>query len=415
MDAGKDTTPHAPQLSMDAEPDTSHDAVMHGMYGVYPMSREASGTSWQPDSTQMPAIHKMYGPWSWMFMGFANAVYDHQRGARGGKKFFSENMLMATAQRDFDCSTLAFRTMFSLEPGTIGRCGYPLLLQTGETGDGRTALIDRQHPHDLFMELAAVYTLILSSENSCFIYFGLPGEPAIGPPVFMHRFSGIYNPEAPIAHHWLDSTHITFGVATLGYIWKNLKLDGSIFTGREPDQHRWNFEKPRFDSYSIRLSYNPIADLAFQVSYAFIKSPEQLEPCVDIQRATASISYNKIWQENKWQTMLAWGHNKKRPGPGLNAVLLESTLEVNNRHIFFGRVEYVQKDELFLPQCKYAGKVFNVGKLNAGYIFEFPGFKDTQWGIGFSGSVPFLPTKLKPFYSGNPFSYMIFLRVELRQ
>src|SRR5581483_9098576 len=143
----------------------------------------------------------------------------------------------------------------SLDP-LMGKRGYPLLLQTGETADRRTPLIDRQHPHDLFMELAGTYSVPLSEKSSMFVYFGEPGEPALGPPAFMHRFSGEDNPEAPITHHWLDSTHVTFGVATLGYVWNQFKLETSAFRGREPDQFRYDIETPKLDSYSFRASWN---------------------------------------------------------------------------------------------------------------------------------------------------------------
>src|SRR5687768_2320289 len=135
--------------------------------------------------------------------------------------------------------------MVSLEPATIGKRGYPLIGQTGETADGKTHLIDRQHPHDLFMELAATYSRNISDTASVFLYVGLPGEPALGPPAFMHRTSGVDNPEAPITHHWLDSTHITFGVVTAGVVVNNWKLEASAFRGREPDQHRFDIEPPK--------------------------------------------------------------------------------------------------------------------------------------------------------------------------
>ncbi|MBS0653033.1 MAG: hypothetical protein JSR39_05830 [Verrucomicrobia bacterium] len=217
----------------------------------------------------------------------------------------AKNMFMLTAQKDFGSSTFALRSMISLEPAAIGCDGYPLLLQSGETCNGVTPLIDRQHPHDFLMELAAVYTIRFSSENSLFGYFGLPGEPALGPPAYIHRFSAFFNPEAPITHHWLDSTHIVFGVATVGFVYDWLKIDTSIFTGREPDQHRWGFDRPRFDSYSARISGNPTDNIAAQISYGYLKSPEQLEPNVNMHRTTASVSYNKAWQMNNWQITAA--------------------------------------------------------------------------------------------------------------
>ncbi|CAN5191944.1 hypothetical protein BH09DEP1_BH09DEP1_0730 [soil metagenome] len=389
--------------------------AMHGMYGNYPMGRDATGTSWMPGSTRMPGIHRMYHDWFVMIHGYAFAIYDHQGGPRGNRKFFSENMLMFTAQKETDRGIFAFRSMFDLEPGTIGPHGYPLLLQTGETANGITPLIDRQHPHDLFMELALVYTLMISDKSSFFIYFGIPGEPALGPPAFIHRFSAVFNPEAPITHHWLDSTHIQFGVATLGFVHDWLKIDGSIFTGREPDQHRWNFDRPRFDSYSIRLSANLTEDIAAQVSHAFLKSPEQLTPDVNTRRTTASLIYNKAWNNNNWQTTFAWGRNNNHPGRVLNGYMLESAVEINDQHIIFGRAEYVAKDELFLPPSPFAGQVFKVGKIDAGYIFEFNPIPNTQWGLGFVASASFVPREIKPVYGGTPLSYMVFLRAELKE
>lgn len=386
---------------------------MHGMYGTYPMERDATGTSWMPSSTKMPGIHRNPDNWLLMVHGFLMAIYDQQGGPKGGQKFFSENMFMATAQKDIGKGTFALRNMICFEPATIGCNGYPLLLQTGETCNGKTPLINRQHPHDFLMELAAVYTYRFTKENSLFVYFGYPGEPALGPPAYIHRFSAFFNPEAPITHHWLDSTHIEYGVGTIGYVHDWLKIDASIFTGREPDQHRWNFDSPRFDSYSGRISFNPTKNIAAQISSAFIKSPEQLEPNVNTWRTTASISYNKAWKKSNWQTTAAWGLNCNRPGHNLNGGLLESAVEIHRRHVIFGRAEYVSKDELFTPPSPKAHKVFNVGKVDLGYIFEFPFIPYTLWGIGLLGSASFVPSSIRSAYGGTPLSYMAFLRIDL--
>jgi hypothetical protein len=205
----------------------------------------------------------------------------------------------------------------------MGPNGYPLLFATGETANGRAPLIDRQHPHDLFMELSGSYSYKLSDTNSAFVYFGLPGEPALGPPAFMHRFSGMDIPEAPITHHWLDSTHITYGVFTAGYVWDKVKIEGSAFRGREPDQHRYDIETPGIDSVSSRLSWNPIPDLSAQVSWGYLKSPEQLQPNVNENRITASLIYNKPFDDNNWATTFAWGRKINRPGHTLDGFLLE--------------------------------------------------------------------------------------------
>ena len=392
-----------------------HSMQMPGMLGNYSMSRESSGTAWQPQSTPMEGKHFMSGDWMLMAHGFADFIYDSQGGDRGSDKLISTNMLMLMARRDLGSGALGLRGMFSLEPATIGKTGYPLLLQTGETADGREPLIDRQHPHDLFMELAATYSIPIRDHDSLFIYLGLPGEPALGPPTFMHRFSGMDNPQAPITHHWLDSTHITFGVATLGYIWNNkVKLEGSLFTGREPDQDRWDIETPKMDSQSIRLQINPTDDWSFQASYGHINSPEQLAPDMDVDRLTLSVTYNRPFgHNNNWQTTLAFGRNNNEPGHTLDAFLVESAVRLHNIHTFFTRFEHVAKDELFPDTSPQAGEIFHVSKLSVGYIYDFATYKGLKFGLGALGSLHFLPSDLDNVYSDDPASFMLFARIKI--
>lgn len=410
--------PPNPQSTMDhsANPDNQHDmSAMHGAYGPYTQAREASGTSWQPDSSPHEGIHQMHGDWSTMVHGFANLVYDHQGGPRGDSKTFSTSMLMLMAQRDLETGTLGLRGMFSLDP-LMGKSGYPELFQTGETANGTTHLTDRQHPHDLLMELAATYSVSLTRDSSAFAYVGLPGEPALGPAAFMHRFSGIDNPEAPISHHWLDSTHIIFGVTTVGYVYKNWKLEGSVFRGREPDQFRYNIDSGKLDSNSVRLTYNPTPNWSGQISYGHIKSPEALEPDVNVNRTTASMTANMPFDSNNWQTTLAWGRNAPSIGNASNAYLLESALSVRKSHTFFGRGEVVDKDELFAdtPASPLAGRSFKIGKLSAGYIYDFPANGHYKVGIGGLLSKYSVPSELASTYGSNPTSGMLFVRMKIQ-
>jgi hypothetical protein len=389
---------------------------MDGALGKYPMTRESSGTSWQPESTPMGGLHFMRGDWMFMVHGFADVVYDHQGGGRGADKTISPNMLMLMAQNQQGLNTFGVRTMLSLEPTTIGRSGYPLLLQTGETANGRDPLIDRQHPHDLFMELAATYSRTFDElgMTSAFVYVGYPGEPTLGPATFMHRFSGEDNPEAPITHHWLDSTHITWGVATAGVTFQNFKLEGSIFTGREPDEQRWCPDPPKFDSQSARLSFNPTSDWSLQISYGHINSPEQLEPDVGVDRLTASATHNlELSPTTNWQTMIAWGQNNNEPGHTLNGYLIETALRIADQHTIFARYENVAKDELFGEGESFAGKIFTVNKLSIGYIYDFARWHGARFGVGALGSIYFLPEDLQDFYGSLPTSYMLFARVKL--
>lgn len=398
---------------MDMSGEHEHSS-MTGMYGPYPMTREASGTSWQPDAAEHTGLHVMRGDWMFMLHGGANLAYDHQGGPRGDHKLFSDNMVMGMAQRTRGRATLGFRTMLSAEPATIGKSGYPLLLQTGETADGVTPLIDRQHPHDLFMELATSLS-VASGKNAVFLYAGLPGEPALGPPAFMHRFSGSSMPVAPITHHWLDSTHITYGVLTAGAVIDRIKVEASAFRGREPDENRWNIETPtRLDSHAFRVSMNPVPAWSFQISHGRITSPEQLEPEVDQDRTTASAMYDGRWSGGHWEGLAAWGRNRNRPGRMLDAFLLEAAMGLGERHTLFMRAEQAEKDELFRGPDPLAGRAFDVGEISAGYRCALLRSTHAELGLGVTGTWSNVPAALRDAYGDHPAAFVATLAARLR-
>jgi hypothetical protein len=391
---------------------TGPSVQMSGALGDYSMMRDASGTSWQPDSTVMEGIHGLAGEWATMIHGMATLVYDHQGGPRGGEQVFSQSMFMAMAQRQLGPGRLSLRGMWSLDP-FMGKAGYPLLFQTGETADGVDPLIDRQHPHDFFMELAGVYSLGFSPTRSAFLYLGYPGEPALGPPTFMHRFSGMENPEAPLGHHWLDATHIVFGVATLGWVSSGWKFETSVFNGREPDQKRWDMNRLQLDSVSGRVSWNPDANWSLQASHGFLKSPEQLEPNVNQHRTTASAIHNLVLPRGNWQTTLAWGRNNAQPGAASDAFLLESAISYE-AHTVFGRAETGEKSELFPHGDPLHGMGFTVSKLSLGYVYDVRLAERLSLGLGGVASLHDLPAGLEPHYGASPKSTMLFTRLKLR-
>src|SRR4051812_29462221 len=254
-----------------------------------------------------------------------------------------------------------FNTMFSLDAATMGGGGYPLLFQSGEAYKGQP-VVDRQHPHDLFSELSVSYAQALSKRTDVFVYLGYPGEPALGPVAFMHRPSALSNPDAPITHHWVDATHITFGVATIGFRYANWKLEGSSFTGREPDENRYNFDKPRFDSWSGRLSFNPTKNWALQVSHGFVISPEELHPDENINKTTASAIYSvELAKSNSINATALWGMNKQKDHDGENAILIEGAWR-KMKNSLYTKYEWTQKsaEELVLTSLFEDHRIFPI-------------------------------------------------------
>src|SRR5512139_1146838 len=253
---------------------------------------EASGTSRLPQAEgMMPGLHfDIGGGWMGMAHGYALGVYTDQTGPRGDDKLYVGSMAMLSAEKRFDGARLQLRSMLSAEPLMDDR-GYPLLFAAGETAGGQP-LVDRQHPHDLFMELAARLDVDIAPGTTAFLYGGPVGEPALGPPAFMHRASAKLNPEAPITHHFFDSTHITYGVVTAGVASRLWQVEASAFRGQEPDENRWDIETPRLDSWSVRATLTPSPNWAAQVSYGRIDEPESTHPGEDEARTTASLHYN---------------------------------------------------------------------------------------------------------------------------
>lgn len=408
-----DKDPSAPMAGMagGAMSDVGQTGRMSGMSGRYPMTRESSGTAWQPDSTPMQGYMVSTGGWVLMAEGYATLIHDGQAGPRGASKTFSNSMAMLMAARGVSpADTIGLRAMVSLDPA-MGSSGYPLLFATGETANGTTPLVDRQHPHDLFMELAATWSHQLGGDTAVSLYAGLPGEPALGPPAFMHRTSGMDDPEAPIGHHWFDSTHITYGVVTAGVSIDRWKIEASAFNGREPDQHRWNIEAPRLDSWSIRAFWNPTADLSLQLSTGYLHSPEQLEPDVDEQRTTASLTWNRpLGRDRNWATTLAWSSKDLRPGPALIGMLAETALRFGPEEVF-ARAEHEQENEL-IADGPLAGHVFGVGKLSLGYQHDMPLVRHVYLAIGGVASAYAYPDILKPVYGPRGVkSFMLYSRL----
>ena len=384
--------------------------VMTGALGPYSLARESSGTAWQPDTSEHSALHVVDGDWTLMAHGVLNLVYDHQSGRRGDDKAFASGMLMGMARRPLGDGTLQFKAMVSPDP-LMGKRGYPLLLASGETANGVDRLIDRQHPHDFFMELSASVSQNIGEKSSAFLYAALPGEPAFGPPAFMHREAILDSPEAPISHHWLDSTHTSFGVVTAGIVFDRMKLELSRFNGREPDQHRWNIETGPLNSTAIRLSWNPTRELALQGSWGHFEDPEQLEPGVNQKRWSASLLYaREIAPGWKFAGTLAWGRKTVEHDDD-DAYVAEASIKHAGWTVF-GRGEITENRELL--DTEEHGSAFRVGKVSLGAVRDFRIAENVSFGAGGLFAVNFVPDGLAPLYGGhNPVGAMGFVQLKL--
>ncbi len=402
--------------AQNAEQHHHHESTPADSVDLFPM-RDASGTSWLPDTTPMFGIERPWHGWDVMLNGMAAAqfLYEpgevHRTGGFSTHQFSSTNWGMLMARRRARRARVGLRAMLSLEPWTVPGCGYISFLATGEMCEGDT-IHDRQHPHDLFMELAADYDRELRGAWRWQLYGGLAGEPALGPPAFPHRISAMMNPIAPISHHWLDSTHITFGVVTASVYDRRWKMEMSVFNGREPDENRADFDFAALDSVSGRITFMPNERLALQVSGGHLNDAHAEfapNPPSDVDRFTASAIYHRpIGRDGTWATTLAWGMNS-----GLviiptgmfdtttNAILFESSMTINDRHNWFARGEVVQKPAEDLHAHEFGADIFTVSKVQAGYVRQLGPVKGMTVGIGGSVSLSIVPPELASRYNGR--------------
>jgi hypothetical protein len=376
-------------------------------------NREGSGTSWLPDESPMRSVHGRRGGWELMLHGYLVAQYLAEEGERGDADLGSVNWLMGMARRPLARGELELRSMLSLEPATLGPCGYPLLLASGETCDGRP-LHDRQHPHDFFMELAAGYRREMAPSLATEVYAAIAGEPALGPTAFPHRPSAMADPSAPIGHHWLDATHISFGVLTAGLFGPSWKAEASLFNGREPDEQRWDLDLAPLDSYSARLWWLPGSRWSLQLSGGHLEEAE-LEPergaRLDVDRITASATYHRLLEgERLVATTLAWGRNREQ-GEATDALLLEASADLTGDDTLFGRLEWVEKTahDLDLAGARLHDGAFRVGRASLGYSRRIARWAGWEAGVGGRISWSQLPAELDGDYGGrHPFGWGIF-------
>ena len=401
-----------------AEQTQRQDTSMAGMHMDKPMDmpmnsgmpspHEGSGTSWQPASVTGHEWMWMRDGWDLMAHGVIFIDYNQQGGPRGEGKAESVNWGMLMEQHRLGSGTILFREMFSAESLTSPHPGFPELFQTGETYHGQQ-LVDHQHPHNVFAELAAFYTLPIAEKISWELYGGPSAEPALGPVTFIHRASASELPMAPLSHHLQDSTHTSFGVITTGFIINRVKIEASAFNGREPNEERWSIQLAALDSWSGRAWVAPARNWSAQYSIGRLEHPEALEPGSQ-WRQTASVEYNRPMRDGNWATTFVWGRvHKIATDRTLNSYLLESRVNFAKRNYAFSRLELVDKDELF-PQAAIQ-PTYRIGAYTFGGVRDL--VQNRAWQLGLGADVTFYskPAVLDAAYGKEPVSFQIFLRM----
>jgi hypothetical protein len=381
-----------------------------------------SGTSPNPASWPMPMLMTHFGKWNTMFMGLGFLSDIQQAGPRGGDKLYSTNWMMAsTEHRIGSRGALEAELMLSLEPATVTDRRYPLLFQTGETAYGQP-IVDGQHPHNFIMAAGLHYTYQLGEETFLDTYVAPVGEPALGPIPYPHRASAMEIPEAPIGHHWQDSTHVSDEVVTVGVSHRKLKLEASGFYGSEPGENRWIIQAGPINSWSARAWFFPAKNWAAQVSAGRIAHPEALEPG-DQVRTTASLHYTKPLAAGSWSSSLVWGRNHNTSTfRNSDAFLAESVLPVHGKSFITGRFELVDKDELFSAQSDVEqrldvlyGSTFRIGAYTVGYTRDVHLLRHVETGLGANFTAYSLPDAIKPYYGNHPVGGNIFIRFRIQQ
>jgi hypothetical protein len=360
------------------------------------LMQQGSGTATNPAAAPMHMLMTQSG--DWMLSGHANVFVNvvHESGPRGDDQLFSTNWFMGSAQRKLGDGQLLLRGMLSLEP-VMGQRGYPELFQTGETAHG-VALIDRQHPHDFFMELAAEYARDFGNGTIGYVYAAPVGDPALGPVAYPHRASAAELPQATLAHHLEDSTHIADGVLTFGAKHGEYGFAFSGFHGAEPDENRWNIDRGGIDSWAMRATWDPSPNWSAQISTGHLRDPERLEPG-NVQRSTASVSY----ANGAWSSSVIAGSNHRSDSTTVG-ITAETVWQFNTSNYLTARAEIADKE---LPERA------RIAALTGGYTKDLYRSAHLLGGIGGNVTIYGFPSRLKSEYGDRPVSAYLFARLRL--
>jgi hypothetical protein len=415
-----------------------HDMTRMGMGASTPVielnaSRLGSGTSWLPDSAVLSMLDWRIGGWTVMAHGKGFGTFDRQWTLHGDTRATLLDREMATATRALGRGSLRVSAMTSLESLFLPDTGYPQLLQSGETFHGRR-IANTQHPHDLIGELSAAYEYPVIGELALSAYAGVVGDPALGPVAYQHRPSAVDDPFAPLGHHWQDASHGSHGVATLGLFTRWVKVEGSAFNARMPDENRLDIDygAAKLDSYSGRVTLAPTGSVVASAWVGYLQGDDPLAPRIGMQRYGVSLlTDSRGIRGGRLSTALIWGLNNHHHDARLHdhdaavqmthhlssSVLAEATLGVGPRTRFFTRLEQVQKmaDDLAFLGGNLM-ETFNVRAASLGAAHELTTAHGLAFGAGGRLTFNFLPETLRYTYTTtHPAGFALYLTIAPRR
>ncbi len=355
-----------------------------------------------------------------MLMLHGNSFFTQtvQEGARGRNAFTVPNMFMADIGSSFgDHHYISLDFMGTLERWTYPNGGYPELLQIGEENGDHIPYLDAQHPHSSpIMGLTLSDTISFGSgKDHVKLFFAPRGETTDGPIAFMHRPTGMVNPDAPLGHHiGQDVGHITSTVLGASLRLSDTTFEMSTFNGTEPEPTKVDLPIGNPNSYAARLIEQFTPSFYAMTSAAYIKNPDAHNPDLDhLWRYSASL-YNDHSYENGWaiHNAFIWGLiNYYDNTSALNSFSEEFWLHKNGANIW-SRIDVLQRTpaELVITSSSPNDPKW-VTAVTFGYTHKIAAWESAEVGLGTSVTKDFLPNDYQSAYSGNPLTGKIFLRV----
>lgn len=341
-----------------------------------------------------------------------------QEGPRGDDRFASPNMLMADYGKSFSSGhTLGVNLMLTAEKWTFPTEGYPELFQIGEENHDGVPYIDHQHPHSspiMGLTFSDVYRWNDNTKNYLKVFFAPRGQTTEGPIAFMHRSTGVVNPDAPLGHHvGQDVGHISSTVLGGAVYLGKFSLELSAFHGQEPSPDVVELQMGPLDSGAARLGYQLAEKMLALASFAYVGNPEHNDPEIKFYRRYSLSFYNE-WTWDSWNAAntFIFGRIENMDLTSELSSFAEEFALNKKPMTLWGRLEVLQRtpDELMVD-ADNPGHAEWITMATLGYTHLLTSFSNMDLQLGASVSKYFIPGVFHDAYGNDPWAGKIFLQL----